>query len=162
DSSITRVTMIVLNNARVFFVMSELFISVHFCDVDVLLFMAHSFFPHASPFRWHCMTHHKKRTTYVCGSALDKYVVLLLWSDQLLLAGFFNRMYSPVDRKFAINALDMEFNRVETEEKLLSYLFIGLPGSQEAQHFELPIAQFLCIHQVGSSFGGLSRHRLKQ
>src|SRR5215467_14572953 len=80
----------------------------------------------------------KKGTTYICGSATGRYVVLLLWSDQLLHAGFFNRLYPPVDRKFAIDTLDMELNRVEAEEKLLPDLFIGLPGSQEAQHVELP------------------------
>src|SRR6266508_996276 len=31
------------------------------CDVDVLLFMTHSFFPQASPFRWHCMTQDKEK-----------------------------------------------------------------------------------------------------
>ena len=50
-------------------------------------------------------------------------------SDQFLLLGFLDRLHPLFDRKFSIDALNVEWNHIGAEEQVLPDLFITLPGN---------------------------------
>ena len=67
-------------------------------------------------------------------------MVLPLRSNQFQFPGFLNCLHPLIDQQFAVDILDVELDRVQTEEAVKANFLIGQPFGKTTQNFQLSLA----------------------